>query len=173
MRCGVWKSNTHEHGRIKCYPPESNSDFFLVGRTNSWWMCSSKTMIFCWASSTQRVGLRSRILSITLGVIEATYLRPSYKTVSFFFFPCILKNSSSNRFWITQLRKEQVVPWFHRHRYLDDSMRIGRDDKGNLFILERSEATWHSTSYQLKAHYKYFMTNIQRLYNFLSFLSNF
>ncbi|WJZ86393.1 hypothetical protein VitviT2T_005852 [Vitis vinifera] len=25
--------------------------------------------------------------------------------------------------------------------YLDDSMRIGRDDKGNLFILERSEAT--------------------------------
>lgn len=25
------------------------------------------------------------------------------------------------------------------HRYVDDSMRIGRDDKGNIFVLERSE----------------------------------
>ena len=25
------------------------------------------------------------------------------------------------------------------HRYVDDTMRIGRDDKGNIFVLERFE----------------------------------
>lgn len=28
----------------------------------------------------------------------------------------------------------------HYHRYVDDTMRIGRDDKGNIFILERSSS---------------------------------
>ncbi|XWS33203.1 hypothetical protein CRYUN_Cryun22dG0060500 [Craigia yunnanensis] len=29
--------------------------------------------------------------------------------------------------------------WFEHCRYVDDTMRIGRDDKGNILILERSE----------------------------------
>ena len=37
---------------------------------------------------------------------------------------------------------DEFDPWFDYHRYVDDTMRIGRDDKGNIFILERSETNW-------------------------------
>lgn len=90
--------------------------FINVLVTNSWWICFGRTMTFCSESSTQRAGSRSR--------------DPSNLLVVFYdYFIC-----NKVLHWSDYLISSSV----HR-RYVDDTLRIGRDDKGNIFILERSE----------------------------------
>lgn len=68
-------------------------------------------MIYCLEFSTQKAGSRSRSL------------------------PIFLHNSINNASVTNQLI---IFVYIVHYRYVDDMLRIGRDDKGNIFILERS-----------------------------------
>lgn len=99
-------------------------------------------MIFCWASSIQRDGQKSRILIFVdwfsfLSIILVDNI------VTLIVFLCFhTANIDDNCCFLIRLS----------YRYVDDNMRIGRDDKGNIFVLERFEDNSNSQPFFFVFH---------------------
>lgn len=72
------------------------------------------------------------------GWLEISYpwiLSVSVSVILYIYFTLVNVKISKRK----KKKEAVVILWFKIVRYVDETIRIGRDDKGNIFILERLE----------------------------------